>query len=908
MIGSGIRKLLARFSRARIEEQTEDEIRFHLEMEAQANQAGGMTAEDARRAARMDFGGEEQTRETVRDVYATFLDSLLQDIRYALRVFRRNRGFTLAAIITLALGISAATSIFSVVDATLFRPLPYPQPDRLVRIMGWSPEKASYYEGVSKDYFAAFREAQSFESVSMYTWYPSLPILYNPGGAENVVGATASPNLLRTLAAPVLYGRDFRPEEETYGNDKVVMLTYGAWQKRFGGDRNVIGRNLPFADGQRTIIGVLPADFRYPSLLSAFMPEMLIPFPVDWTRSSSDPAYYLLARLGPGIRLSEAQAEVNLISSRNNQSLPQDKRVSFRLLPLQEHLVKYKRTVLLLLFGAIMYLPLIGCLNISNMLLARGLARRQELGIRIALGAGRPRLARQLLTESLLLSISGGVLGVLLSFWMLPLLLAQLPSTLRLGLNDIAIDGRVLLFSLGLTLAATLIHGLWPAWSGSRTDIAGFLRKGDSRGGRGGAGGFKPALLVAESALAMVLLVGAGLLINSFLRLEALPVGFQTDNLCRISFYLPERRYPGIESVVDFQRNMSDRIRGIAGVAEVAAVDYPPLRGDMIGAPVIVPESRSAAPRPAPCQRRLLRRDRHELHFRTPVHGPGGSIRSSRSRDQRQHGPALLAGDEPAGPDYCRGQELAGADRRYCAGRTGKIRPGGPAAGRLRPAGRSGLSKAAKPDVRHPDRDRQSGGLSRNCRAGQGRRHPAGDRGDQVQRRRRLPFAALLRHPLRNLLRVRRHPGRHRDCRDHGVQRLAADLRDRRAPGPRRQAPPGDFHVHAAIGFRGGGRPCCRRCRSPVRDAHARRPPVRSQAEGPAHIHGYTGILSCHCFRSSLPAGSKRNPRRPHDRLAHRIRAGIIQLPHKNQRHWAEARGYRKSPPSEERSIHVAAE
>jgi predicted permease len=589
MVGFGIRKLLSRFSRAQIEEQTEDEIRFHLEMEAQANQARGMTAEDARRTALIDFGGEEQAREIVRDVYATFLDSLLQDIRYALRVFRRSRGFTLAAVVTLALGISAATSIFSVVDATLFRPLPYAQPDRLVRIMGWSPEKASYYEGVSKDYFAAFREAQSFASVSMYTWYPSLPILYNPDGAENVVGATASPNLLRTLATPVLYGRDFRPEEETFGNDKVVMLTYGCWKKRFGGDAEVIGRNLPFADGQRTIIGVLPPDFRYPSLLSAFMPEMLIPFPVNWERASSEPFYYLLARLKAGIRLSEAQAEVDLISRRNNQSLPQDKRVSFRLLPLQEHLVKYKRTALLLLFGAIMCLPLIGCLNISNMLLARGLARRQELGIRIALGAGRRRLARQLLTESLLLSLAGGGLGVLLSFWMLPLLLAQLPSTLRLGLNDIAIDGRVLLFSSGLTLAAALIHGLWPAWSGSRTDVAGFLRKGDSRGGRAGAGGFKPALLIAESALAMVLLIGAGLLINSFLRLEALPVGFQTDNLCRVSFYLPERRYPSVQSVVDFHRSMTDRIRGIAGVTDVATVDYPPLRGDIIGAPVVVP-------------------------------------------------------------------------------------------------------------------------------------------------------------------------------------------------------------------------------------------------------------------------------------------------------------------------------
>jgi predicted permease len=592
MIGSGIRKLLSRFSRARMEEQTEDEIRFHLEMEAQANQARGMTAEDARRAARMDFGGEEQTRETVRDVYSTFLDSLLQDIRYSFVLFRRNRGFTLAAIITLALGISAATSIFSVVDATLFRPLPYPQPDRLVRIMGWSPEKASYYEGISKDYFAAFREAQSFEGVSAYTWYPSLPILYNPGGAENVVGATVSPNLLRTLAAPVLYGRDFRSEEETYGNDKAVMLTYGSWQKRFGGDLNVIGRSLPFADGQRTIIGVLPADFRYPSLLSAFMPEMLIPFPVDWTRASSDPGYYLLARLKPEVRLSEAQAEVDLISGRNNQSLPQNQPVSFRLLPLQEHLVKYKRTALLLLFGAIMCLPLIGCLNISNMLLARGLARRQELGIRIALGAGRTRLARQLLTESLLLSLAGGALGVLLSFWMLPLLLAQLPSTLRLGLNDIAIDGRVLLFSLGLTLAAALIHGLWPAWSGSRADVAGFLRKGDSRGGRVGAGGFKPALLIAESALAMVLLVGAGLLINSFLRLGALPVGFRTDNLCRVGFLyssLTEKRYPSVQSVLDYNRNMMDRIGAIAGVAEVAAVDYPPLRGDRIGAPVVVP-------------------------------------------------------------------------------------------------------------------------------------------------------------------------------------------------------------------------------------------------------------------------------------------------------------------------------
>jgi len=487
----------------------EEEIRFHLEMETQANQAKGMTGEDARRAALVDFGGEEQTRETLRDVYATFLDSLLQDIRYALRVFRRNRGFTLAAVITLALSIGAATCIFSVVDATLFRPLPYAQPDRLVRIMGWIPDKASYYESVPKDYFAAFRKAHSFEGVSAYTWYPSLPTLLNPDGAENVIGAIVSPNLLRTLATQVLHGRDFRPDEETFGNHHVVILTYGAWQRRFGGDLKVIGRNLAFADGPRTVIGVLPVDFRYPSIVSSWTPEMLIPLPIDWTKVPSDSGYYLLARLKSGIRLSEAQAEVDVISSRNNPSLPQDERGYFRLLPLQEHLVKYKRTDLLLLFGAIMCLPLIGCLNVSNMLLAKGLARKQEMGIRIALGAGRARLARQLLTESLLLSLAGGVLGVLLSFWMLPLLLAQFPPSLRLGLNDIVIDGRVLLFSLALTIVATVIHGLWPAWSASRTDVAGFLRKGDSRGRRVGAERFKPALLIVESAVAMVLLVGA---------------------------------------------------------------------------------------------------------------------------------------------------------------------------------------------------------------------------------------------------------------------------------------------------------------------------------------------------------------------------------------------------------------
>ncbi|MGD0308423.1 MAG: ABC transporter permease [Acidobacteriota bacterium] len=589
MIGFGVRKLWARFSRARIEHQMEEEIRFHLEMETQANQAMGMPAGDARRVALVDFGGADQTRETVRDVYATFWDSLLQDIRFALRMFRRNRGFTLAAVITLALGIGAATCIFSVVDATLFRPLPYAQPDRLVRIMGWIPDKASYYEGVPKDYFAAFRKAHSFEGVSAYTWYPSLPILLNPDGAENVIGSIVSPNLLRTLATQVLHGRDFRPDEETRGNDRVVILTYGAWQRRFGGDLKAIGLNLSFADGPRTVVGVLPEEFRYPSIVSSWTPEMLIPWAVDWTKVPSSSEYYLLARLKSGIRLSEAQAEVDVISSRNNSSLPQAERGYFRLIPLQEHLVKYKRTDLLLLFGAIMCLPLIGCLNVSNMLLAKGLARKQEMGIRIALGAGRARLARQLLTESLLLSLAGGILGVLLSFWILPGLLAQFPSTLRLGLNDIAIDGRVLMFSLALTIVTTVIHGLWPAWSASRTDIAGVLRKGDSRCRRIGAEGFKPALLIVESALAMVLLVGAGLIINSFVRLGALSVGFRTDNLCRVNFYLSEKHYPSIQSVLDFNQNMRDRIRAIAGVAEVAAVDYPPLREDRVGGSIVIP-------------------------------------------------------------------------------------------------------------------------------------------------------------------------------------------------------------------------------------------------------------------------------------------------------------------------------
>jgi predicted permease len=591
MLGIGIRKLWARFFRVRIEKQIDEEIRFHLEMETQANQAKGMPAADARRAALVDFGGKEQIRETVRDVYATFLDSLLQDTRHALRMFRRKPGFTLAAIITLALGISATTSIYSVVDATLFRPLPYVQPDQLVRIMGWSPEKASYYEAVSKDYIAAFRTARSFEAVSSYTPIPSSLTLLNASGVEIVRSAEISPNFLSTLGVQVLHGRDFRPEEGTPGKGQGVILTYGAWQRRFGSDLRVIGKDVALEEGSRTITAILPPDFRYPSLQSSYTPEMLTPDTVDWVTAPSNSRFFLLARLKPGIRLSEAQAEVDAISSRNADSLPQDKRRNFRLLLLQEHLSMGKRTNLLLLFVSAICLLLIGCLNVSNLLLAKGLARKQEMGIRIALGAGRARLARQLLTESLFLSLAGGILGVLLSFWMLPLLLAQFPPSLRLAVNDITIDSRVLLFSLGLTIVATAIHGLWPAWSASGINIAEFLKKGDvSQARRFGPARFKPILLIVESALAMVLLVSAGLLINSFVRMSTLSLGYRTENLCRVGFYLSEKSYPSLQGVLAFHQNMRDRVRAIPGVEDVAAVDYAPLLGGGgIGAPVIIP-------------------------------------------------------------------------------------------------------------------------------------------------------------------------------------------------------------------------------------------------------------------------------------------------------------------------------
>lgn len=579
MIGFGVRKLLSRFSKSRIENQMDDEIRFHLEMATRENLAKGMSGVEARRAALLDFGGEVQTRETVRDVYATFVDSLLQDVRFAVRVFSRNRVFTLAAIITLALGISAATSIFSVVDATLLRPLPYNQPDRLVRIMGWIPEKGGYYEAVPGDYYSAFRTTQSFESVSSYEWLPFSMTLFNPTGAEDIRSARVSPNILRTLRTHVLYGREFSQDEGVSGNSQVVLLTYRSWQRKFGGDLKVIGQGLSFEEGPRTIAGVLPPDFRYPSLRSAWEPELLSAEKVDWGASPSDTIYFLLARLKPGAKMDAAQAEIDLISGRVNSSLPQNQRRQFRILPLQEQLTKGKRTELLLLFWTAISLLIICCFNVSNLLLAKGLARSHEMGVRAALGAGRARLARQLLTEGLLLSLAGGIVGVLLSYWMLPLILAQFPTSLRLGLNNVEIDGRVLLFSVGLTIVATAIHSLWPVLSASRTDIVGFLKKDDSRARGSGRDGFKPVLLIAQSALAMVLLVSAGLLINTFVRLETLSVGFKTDNLGWVGYYLGENRYPSIQSVLDFNRNLRDRVSKIPGVIEVAATDHMPLTG-----------------------------------------------------------------------------------------------------------------------------------------------------------------------------------------------------------------------------------------------------------------------------------------------------------------------------------------
>ncbi len=515
--------------------------------------------------------------ETLADIARTapreHLEILAQDVGFALRLMRKNLGFTAVAVLTLALGIGANTAIFSVVNAVLLRPLPFADEDRLVRLYDLSHREGG--EGVrvghsQRNFFTIREQAQSFESVAAQAYQVlSLTLDEGPG---RVVCIGVSESWLETLGVQPIRGRGFSPNEEKAGSDsRVVLVSYGFWQRRLGGDPAPVGRTIVLDGQSHTIIGVMPRGFNYP-----YGSEMWRPRVFDPTNGRSH-MLNAQARLKPGVTRQQAQAELDIISQRLEREYPETNRgYTLLLRATRDSLVDNNQTVILLLLVAVGFVLVIACANVANLLLARSVMRQKEFAVRAALGASRFRQLRQLLTESILLSLVGGALGVLFAHWVVRFLVALLPRRMSDIMDEVHIDTTVLVFSLLVAFAVGALVGLVPAFRVSRFNLQELLKEG----GRSGAGSsghrLLSALVVGEIALALVLLTGAGLMVQNLYRLQNSDLGFSTENLVSMQIAFPEATYADPSARIIFVQQALERVRALPGITGAGVINIFP--------------------------------------------------------------------------------------------------------------------------------------------------------------------------------------------------------------------------------------------------------------------------------------------------------------------------------------------
>jgi putative ABC transport system permease protein len=557
-----------------VKEEIDEELRFHIEQRTGENTAAGMSPVEAAREARKRFGNWQSVREDCRDARSvSFGETMLKDIRFGMRMLRRNPGFTAVAMLTLALGIGANTAIFSIVDGVLLKPLPYEQPGQLVQV--WeapAPGKRIY---ASPGAFLDWRQDSTvFEALSIADDTDrNLP---GDGDPERVSGLAMSASGLQILRARPLFGRTFAPDEDQPGKDKVVVLTHGFWQRRFGGETNIVGRTIQLSDQSYTVIGVLPPRFLLGDKTEFVVPTGVAPADADQRAGHS---LQVIGRLKPGVTVEQAQTEMNVVAARLRPLYPPHKQDwGVILVPMHEQITGRIRPTLLVLFGAVGFVLLIACANVANLLLAKASGRQKEIAIRTALGASRGRVIRQLLMESVLLSAMGAMLGLLLAFGTISavrnLRNVDLPRAHELGL-----DLRVLGFAVLASLLAGVAFGLVPALQTSRPNLNDMLKDGARTSGSGPRSRVRSGLIVAEVALSLVLLIGAGLLLNSFVRLSNVSSGINPRNVLTMQVTLPEKKYPDYERRAAFFERVLERIGSLPGVEAAGVAGTMPLAG-----------------------------------------------------------------------------------------------------------------------------------------------------------------------------------------------------------------------------------------------------------------------------------------------------------------------------------------
>ncbi len=499
---------------------------------------------------------------------------MLADLRYALRILRKQPGFAVAAVLTLALGIGANTAIFSLVSGVLLRQLPYAEPDRLVMIFGGDQDGQF---SVSEQELIRYREQDDvFQSVAGFSY--SWATLSGDAAAERVLAGRVNARLVEALGVSPLLGRTFDLSEDAQGNNAVAMLSYELWQRRFGGDPDVVGKTLVAEGITHDIVGVLPPDFRLPLDFVGSRAELFVPLALG---STPDPRniHYLQAvgLLQRGIGLAEAQGKLRAFSTRLRDeigTLPPT--FEARLVPLTEQIFGDIRPVLLILLGATGIVLLVACVNVANLMLARGDARSREIAVRAALGAGRFRLIRQSVTESLTLAMLGGAVGIVVAAWIVQTIVFVNPWNIP-RLDEVGLDVGVLLFSGVLSVAAGIGFGLFPAFQLTRRDVQESLHLGTRGAGGEGSLSLRRALVTTQMALAVMLAIGAGLLVRSALRLNEVERGFVTEKIFLARLALPGAEFPQPEGAREFYRSLLESLRGQASVSAAAAVSHVPL-------------------------------------------------------------------------------------------------------------------------------------------------------------------------------------------------------------------------------------------------------------------------------------------------------------------------------------------
>jgi putative ABC transport system permease protein len=511
--------------------------------------------------------------------------TLLQDARYGLRVLWRSPGFTLVAVLSLALGIGANTVVFSVVNAVLLKSLPYNEPGSIVLVWGDIHTMGTHRDQVSATDVADWR-AQNHVFEDVTTYGDLRPLLSEGAGdPERLPAAQVGDGFFKVMRGTPLLGRTFLPEEQEDGKDMVVVLSYGLWQRRFGGDPGIVGKAINLSGRPHTVVGVMPQNFTsLPAGLLEASAELYRPVaepPQETERGSRH--LRAIARLKPGVTIEQAQAEMSVIANRIAEQHPtENTNYGVRLVPLREDLVGKLRPALLLLFGAVAFVLLIACANVGNLLLARSSARQREIAIRSALGAARARIVRQLLTESVLLALVGGGLGLFGAAWGTSLI-ESIGAQLIPWLGHIALDARILAFTLGMSVVTGIVFGLAPAWRASRPDLNESLKEGARSGAGASRSRMRSALVVAEVALSLVLLVCAGLLIKSVMRLRRVDAGFKPDRIATMNVWLPSIKYPKGADRHNFYSRLIERVAALPGVEAAGVTSVLPVGGNFDG-------------------------------------------------------------------------------------------------------------------------------------------------------------------------------------------------------------------------------------------------------------------------------------------------------------------------------------